>query len=765
MDGHAGAGKRRSITISRVFLRGLLVIVVLGFLSSMTFTFVHQTLRSESSAVTLLNLNVQDVRQDVMDASDKNLLDLTCRIAGRLDGGIPAEDAFLLELLERYDVAEINVINENGIIIATTLPQFLNYDMRDGAQSGEFMVLLDGGAEAYVQNYQPTSFDPALFRKYAAVKLEAGGFVQVGYDGERFHRDIGESVINAAKNRHVGKSGCIIIASEDWNIVSDRHGLEGQNLKETGIWIDRDSMPEGEVFRTEVYGVRSACVYIFTEGYYILAVLPENEIILERDSSLRVMGIMEILLFIALFAVIFLLVKRLVLDNLGLVNASLSRIAEGDLEERVEVRANTEFSSLSDDINATVSTLKAYIAAAAARIDEELALAKSIQSSALPSVFPPYPDRKEFALFAKMKPAREVGGDFYDFYLQDEKRLAFLVADVSGKGIPAAMFMMTSKTVLREYAERGDEPADVFANANEKLCAGNQAEMFLTAWMGFLETDTGLVRFVNAGHNPPVLIRRGNASFVQQKVNLVLAMMEGVRYREQTLQMEPGDYLYLYTDGVTEAANAEGQMYGNDRLLALLSAAFGAGEAGCRKICETVGKSLKAFVGDAPQFDDITQVCLYYAGGETPAGEENRITLSARVEELPAALAFVEGKLTGTACGEKAKKQIAMAVEEVFVNIASYAYPSRDGTETVDLEAEAGEDGIRIRLSDTGIPYDPTQKPDPSRTLGVAERQFGGFGVYLVKQTMDSVSYVREGEKNILTFQKNWYAAEQETRS
>lgn len=606
--------KKRRVTISRAFFRWLLVIVVIGFLSSIAFTWVHQTNSSHHNAVNLLRINVWDVRQDVIDASNENLLKLTHRIARDINQGAPIDVDGLEGMLETYDVAEINVIDSNGIIISTTLAEFMNYDMRSGTQSAEFLPLLDESNAEHVQNYQPTSFDPDLSRKYAAVTLERGGFVQVGYDGDRFRRDIDQYVINAARNRHVGSTGCVIIANENWTIVSDRYGLAGKNLVETGIWIDRDTMPENEVFYSRVYGEKCSCVYIFVEGYYIISVLPENEIILERDSSLHVMGIMEILLFMMLFTVVFLLVKKLVLDNLGKVNSSLSRITEGNLDEVVNVRSNAEFSDLSDDINSTVSTLKQYIASAAARIDEELAFAKNIQESALPSIFPPYPDRKEFSLFASMNTAKEVGGDFYDFYLLDDNRLAFLIADVSGKGIPAAMFMMTSKTVLRDHAERGDLPQEIFVHANAKLCEGNDAQMFLTAWMGFLETDTGLVHFVNAGHNAPVLIRHGKAVFVEQKANLMLAMMEGMRYREQQLQLEPGDILYLYTDGVTEATAPDEEMFGNERLLVLLSNDFGAGDAACRKICETVKQSIDTFADGAPQFDDITQVCLYYAG-------------------------------------------------------------------------------------------------------------------------------------------------------
>jgi len=747
-------GKKR-ITISSAFFKWLLVIVVVAFLSSMAFTWLHQTQMSQSSAATLLRINVQDVRQDVIDASNENLLKLTRRIAADINGGASTDLSGLESMLDAYDVAEINIIDADGIIVSTTLAEFLNYDMRSGAQSAEFLPLLDGTESEHVQSYLPTSHDPTLSRKYAAVVLDAGGFVQVGYDGERFQRDIDQYVINAAKNRHVGSTGCVIIANEEWNIVSDRHGLNGKNLVETGIWIDRDTMPENEVFRSQVYGEACSCVYIFAEGYYIVSVLPENEIILERDSSLRVMGIMEILVFIVLFTVIFLLVKSLVLDNLGRVNSSLSRITEGDLDEVVDVRSNAEFSDLSDDINSTVGTLKQYIAAAAARIDEELAFAKNIQESALPSIFPPYPDRKDFSLFATMDTAKEVGGDFYDFYLLDENRLAFLIADVSGKGIPAAMFMMTAKTVLRDHAERGDAPQDVFIHANARLCEGNDAQMFLTAWMGFLDTESGLVRFINAGHNAPVLIRNGKASFVQQKANLMLAMMEGMRYREQQLQLEPGDILYLYTDGVTEATAPGEKMFGNDRLLELLSQDFGTGDVACRKICESVRKSIDEFAQGEPQFDDITQVCLYYAG-KRRADWTREKEFDAKVEALYEALSFVENQLDEAGCGKKEKKQISMAVEEIFVNIASYAYPPEITDGKVWVKTEVSQQSITITISDAGAPYDPLQKPDPDLSIDVEDRQHGGFGIFMVKNAMDEVTYTRQDNQNVMIIRKSW---------
>ena len=269
---------------------------------------------------------------------------------------------------------------------------------------------------------------------------------------------------------------------------------------------------------------------------------------------------------------------------------------------------------LSDDINSTVVTLKHYIAEAAARIDRELEFARSIQHSAIPTVFPPYPGHSEFDIYATMDTAKEVGGDFYDFYFVGENRLGFLIADVSGKGIPAAMFMMTAKTIIKGYAESGKPVDEVFTTANEKLCESNDAGMFVTAWMGVLDTVTGKVEFANAGHNPPLVRHAGGGfEYLRSKPCFILAGMDGIKYRKNEFTLAPGDEIYLYTDGVTEATDSENNLYGEERLLALLNSM---GDLPGEEICRAVKADMDAFVGDAPQFDDITMLYLKYNGGD-----------------------------------------------------------------------------------------------------------------------------------------------------
>ena len=600
--------------ISQSFQRWLLMCVTAGFLMTTVFTWALQTELAKNDANELIRLNIEDVREDILEASNKNLLELTREIASRIDFTDRTNVKLLKTLKKEFDVAEINIISQNGIITVSTHNDFLNYDMRGGEQSAEFLVLLDGVTKEYVQSYQPTSSDPTISRKYAGVVLSGGGFVQVAYDAERFQKDIDDVVIGVTRNRHIGESGALIIVGEDWNIVSDRHGNEGRNLNVTGIYIDRSTMPENKTFEAVVYGKQAFCSYILSEGYYIVAVMPLEEAMFSRDISVYITVFMEFVVFGMLFIVVYFLIKKLVVDNMVKINKSLAMITGGNLDTVVNVRTNEEFASLSDDINSTVVTLKHYIAEAAARIDRELEFARSIQHSAIPSVFPPYPGHSEFDIYATMDTAKEVGGDFYDFYFVGENRLGFLIADVSGKGIPAAMFMMTAKTIIKGYAESGKPVDEVFTTANEKLCESNDAGMFVTAWMGVLDTVTGKVEFANAGHNPPLVRHAGGGfEYLRSKPCFILAGMDGIKYRKNEFTLAPGDEIYLYTDGVTEATDSENNLYGEERLLALLNSM---GDLSGEEICRAVKADIDAFVGDAPQFDDITMLYLKYNGGD-----------------------------------------------------------------------------------------------------------------------------------------------------
>ena len=246
------------------------------------------------------------------------------------------------------------------------------------------------------------------------------------------------------------------------------------------------------------------------------------------------------------------------------------------------------------------------------RLVEELQTAREIQRSVLPHIFPPFPDRKEIDLFASMDPARDVGGDFYDYYFIDEDHLCLVIADVSGKGIPAALFMMLSKRILEDFARQENSANEILRKTNELLCDNNQAEMFVTVWLGILEISTGRLTAANAGHEYPSIRKKdGCFELYKDKHGFVIGGMEGVRYKEYALQLSPGDKLFVYTDGVPEATAAGGEMFGTERMLtALNSCADGSPE----EILHGVKRAVDAFVGEAEQFDDLTMMCLEYKG-------------------------------------------------------------------------------------------------------------------------------------------------------
>ncbi|MCD8012826.1 MAG: PP2C family protein-serine/threonine phosphatase [Lachnospiraceae bacterium] len=264
---------------------------------------------------------------------------------------------------------------------------------------------------------------------------------------------------------------------------------------------------------------------------------------------------------------------------------------------------------MEQDINGYIENLTA-VTAEKERIGAELDIARHIQSSMLPCIFPAFPDREEFDIYATMDPAKEVGGDFYDFFMVDDRHLAVVMADVSGKGIPAALFMVIGKTLIKDHTQPGISPGTVFTSVNNLLCDSNSEGMFITAFEGVLDLATGEFAYVNAGHEVPYLCRKGEI-FEPYKVRagFVLAGMEDIPYRDGKLTLEPGDRIFLYTDGVPEATNADNQMFGLERMRDSLNQNRALPP---EQLLPAIKEATGRFVGEAPQFDDLTMLCLEY---------------------------------------------------------------------------------------------------------------------------------------------------------
>ena len=766
--------KRSNERIANTFQRWLLACIAIAFLVTSAFTYVLQNgmVRVETQQVFTTAIN--DVEADVKGKSDATLLAIAEEVKNEYesDPTVP-----LQSIVENHGIVEINVVRSDGIIVESTEPDSIGYDMNSKEQSKAFVDNL-AVDEFFVQEYGPRGKDSSVWRKYAAYRLSDGGFIQVGYDAEQFHDKLDEFVVDFTKNRHVGTSGFVAVLDEQLNIVSDKDSFAGKHVSFIGITAV-DEMQRKETATALYYAdvidgtgelagtARHTYVFKFVEGYCIIAAMPEAEATFMRDASLYTSIFMQIVIFSTLFVFIYVLIKRVIINNLQKINATLGRITKGDLNVTVDVRTSEEFSSLSDDINSTVSTLKRYIAEAAARIDKELEYAKQIQLSALPTNFP---QDEDFGIYAQMIAAKEVGGDFYDFYKLSDSTVAFLAADVSGKGIPAAMFMMTAKTIIKDLAESGIPVNDIFTKANEKLCENNESGMFVTAWMGILDVNTGRLQFANAGHNPPLLKRAdGSFEYLKTRAGFVLAGMEGIRYRIGELELSPGDRLFLYTDGVPEATDVDNRLYGEDRLLDFMNKNS---SVNANALLPALKANIDEFVGEAPQFDDITMLMLDYKidqGGEHMTNKK----FEAKIEALSDVLDFVGETLEKYECPMKVQTALCVAIEEIFVNVARYAYKNNgepaisDGGADKDVNSAASGGDVTLGIgfdeasrtvtfciSDGGVPFDPLKKPDPDVTLSADEREIGGLGIFITKKTMDSVEYAYENGKNILTMTK-----------
>lgn len=376
------------------------------------------------------------------------------------------------------------------------------------------------------------------------------------------------------------------------------------------------------------------------------------------------------------------------------------------------------------------------------RIRTELQVAARLQADMLPDVTDVFVDQKVFSLSASMTPAKEVGGDFYDFFWLDEDRFVFLVADVSGKGVPAAMFMVVAKTLLQNQIRTASSPAQAFIDTNEALCANNKDGMFVTAWMGMLTISTGKLVFVNAGHNRPLVkTKEKEYAYVTNHCNFVLAGLEGIEYKQEELQLQPGDTLFLYTDGVTEATNQQNQLYGEERLEKRLNIDD---KENTEVLLSSVWEDVSAFQGETEQFDDITMLALSYQGDGYL-----RNSGGADIWRMAEVLEFVDDILEEGKILPQISTKVLIAVDEIFSNICYY---SKAEVATVGCKVVNGK--VYVIFEDDGIPFNPLEQLDPDIKQDIGERKIGGLGIFLVKKSMDQMEYKFTRGKNQLTIGK-----------
>lgn len=374
-----------------------------------------------------------------------------------------------------------------------------------------------------------------------------------------------------------------------------------------------------------------------------------------------------------------------------------------------------------------------------ARMSAELEVARSVQQEMLPKSFPSY-------IYGILEPAREVGGDLFDFYRRDGK-LFFCIGDVSGKGAPSAMLMSVVHSLFRVVSRREESPSRILQAINGELCRENDANMFVTFFVGSLDIYTGTLRFCNAGHDKPFLLEEG-ASLLPAKANLPLGVFPDTRYEDQTMELRPGTSLFLYTDGLTEAKRSTREAFGRNRVQEVLEGRLAASP---QEMVQALGDAVHGFVGDAPQSDDLTMLGIRYEPVDQ-IGEE--LSLTNDVAEVDRLGTFIKAFGSRLNLDTKTAAGLRLALEEAVVNVINYAYP-RGEKGSIRVYANSDRREVRLTVVDEGVPFDPTAALSADTTLDAQQRPIGGLGILLTRKLTDSVSYTRTEGRNVLTLTKS----------
>ena len=662
----------------------LVLSVLAAFLLSMAFTwFLHSRL-SERDAYKLIDSTFESVEYEITDCVDERLVRQCMAVRERLDEGYPTDLRSLQDLAREMGVTEISIADAKGDIIHASVQDYL---AAPGKPAFNFRTAggKAGDMMCLVDGYATEYCQP--YRSNTANGAWRK-FVGVWMPTTGGFVEIG---CDGASLRALSRASLVDLFS-NWRVggtggivVTTMSGLVLSDYEEPSREGAQWEEPDDSFYwkRKEI------------EGFPTYVMIPRDSAAVQRDVLVGATAVLNgaALVFVALLV--------------GFVISSFVR-----------------------------SQIKLQTA-------KELKMATDIQLAAIPNVFPPFPDETSFDIWASMDTAKEVGGDFYDFYFTGSDRVLFLVADVSGKGVPAAMFMMRAKALIKSVAQTGKPIGQAFEEANDALCEGNTSNTFVTAWAGELNIRTGHVSYVNAGHNPPIVRLGGKVEYLRSRPSLVLGAMAGARYRVQELQLEPGDAIYLYTDGIVEQHNAAGELYGDDRLLATV--------AGCDKrrdgLLSTVIADVRRHAAGAEQADDCTQLVMRYRGESETFSREYKPTM----EDLAKASADLAKALEGVP--DDCANIMMVASDEIFANIVRYS-GATDWTLTV--ERTHHPDGVRLVITDNGKPFDPLSHRDPDTTLCADDREVGGLGILIVKKTMSPVTYRRNNDRNILTMGKEY---------
>lgn len=595
-----------------------------------------------------------------------------------------------------------------------------DWNIRDGGLYIEDRLIGDGTKE---------NADTAVF---SHCEKESGSYYY------SFVRTYNDSELSPEKGHYLRVSG-------------STKGRSGERIE--GTYIEKsiadrlEASPVGECFSVaDVEGRQIRTLYrlIYDKDGRAVGVLAagrsENELTVYARNKLGTASILILAILLLLSLGIGLIFKMMV-GKLNRIRTQLELIGSGSFpEKKLGFSVDDELSDVADTINRMADSLKEKD-----RMGTELSVAADIQQRFLPGEDSHIPD-EAVDIAAMMRPAKEIAGDLYDYFMIDDHNLALVIADVSGKGVPASLFMVRTKTLIKSYAQMRLSPGEIMEHTNRALCEGNDEDFFVTAWLGILDLETGVLRYVNAGHNPP-MIRKGREGFKEllSGANFVLAGFERIVFDERFVQLSPGDSVLLYTDGVTEAVNEKEELFGTDRLCSCLNRVT---EETSRKVISEVSAEVSDFIGNDEQNDDITLLFLTFKGKIKHKEKSSPREFETKEEHLSEILCFAREKLENTELDKRDISGLLAAVEEIFINITSYAYGGAVGI--MSLEVCCEEESVSLVFCDYGIPFNPLLRPDPDTKSELCKRKEGGLGIYMVKHYSDDMEYRYEDGKNIL---------------
>lgn len=563
-----------------------------------------------------------------------------------------------------------------------------------------------------------------------------------------------------AYNIMIGRGGTFLVHKKKENILNETIYTsarinDDQQLYETAQMMVSGKSGMAEFLRQNIH------FYMFyapiqATGWSVGVACLHSDIFSSMDSVRKYSYIVGLIGLLLITLICFFVVRRMSRPLREIADAALD-IAEGNLStELPAITSNDEMRTLYDSFSNMQHSLINYIeelkltTANKERIESELRVARTLQLGMVPKVFPPFPDREDIDLYARMIPAKEVGGDLYDFFI-DNENLYFIIGDVSGKGVPASLVMAVTCRLFRTIAVNTKSPEEIVSILNNALSESNESNMFCTAFVGKLNLTSGCLQYCNAGHNPPVIINTaGEAAIMKITQNLAMGVWQDYPYKSDTYQMDKGSMIFLYTDGITEAENINKSLYGENRLIQLLQKQE---MQSTQTITENVLDDVEQYTAGAEQSDDITILCCKLNCESDDEKDVKKIVLKNRIEEIARMSAFLEEISEEFNLSIENTFNINLAIEEAATNIISYAYP-KDEEHEFTLTVRNIDNRLIFKLIDTGKMFDPTVQPEADVTLSLEERPIGGLGIFLIRKIMNTVKYRRIEDKNVLTMVK-----------